>query len=626
MEWKLKPTNETIYNIVKDKTSDDHLAKVMSTMDITESFTKKILECMDNKITKSDVFHYCTTVASSTDYTGVWLSHSIMDKKKIMVITDYDSDGVNAAAMAYKFFKNVLAYDPDKYIIYVNRPSNGYGINSNIVNKVKELYKDKKVDVIITMDHGIVDEPSYAELKKECSDLKILVTDHHEIQEKLYPISANHVANNKIKTNYENLKDEPLLEASGCLVGFYVLYSAYCHMMRFANKGEFEKFTDVNNSIGFYQDDLFNELYPHLAISLLSDVIPVNTFYNRLILTYGLDVLNKFESKYPCWNALRDLFKFPSDKLFTEEDLIFKISPLLNLGKRAGEPELVFKLLTTDSWRDAIDAINTLNIFNATRKNVTNEIYRHVKNSLSGAYKFSKVAIINNELNIGGNLATRISEDNHGVPSICFNGNLDGSTLEGSGRSSISTIDFVTILKEVEELGRKEDMEIFVKYGGHKEAAGITIHAKYFDVFKKLFEKVASKYIKESDLITTKYYNMDIDSSEFITYGNITRMLSPYGKNYNRPIFKTRLEAIETRKCSTYATIIFDINGTKVNGFYPIKNDTDKAKINQLLRTFTNDRYGYERDFIYTISPFVKQNEKTGELYVKYSMSILGIL
>lgn len=621
MKWKLKEKNEDL-SIKSEQPLDKKMIELMSTMDINNEFVNDIITLLNNPHYKYDLYGKIIQF-KDMDQASDLLQKYIKEHKKIMVITDYDSDGVNAAAIAHKFFKDEISkLIPDfvSYLVYVNKPKNGYGINKTIIDLVKKRYKDNNVDLIITMDHGIVNEKAYKEIKYACPNLKIIVTDHHEIQDDLYPVSADFVIDNK-------RKDNPIqMEASGCLMGFYLLFVTHIKLLQNYNKEvDAEALKDLINTHSG-KDELYAELIPHLAISLLSDVIPVNNIYNRMILKLGLKVLNNYKSKYPCWSTIKDLFKLPDEKILTEDDLAYKIGPLLNLGKRASESDLVFNMLISENREKVLNSINTLNIYNNNRKNITEKVYNFIKENLSDNYKYSKVALIACEYNIGGNIASKLSEDYKGVPTICFNGNVDSNHLEGSGRLSIPDIDFMKILKEVEELGKEAGVNIFVKYGGHKEAVGVTINASTFSTFKKFLDTVASKYVNDSNLITCKYYNLEIQPSEIKDYGFIVSELSPYGKNFPKPIFRSNLEVKGFRKYNTYAILEFDIDGDIVTGFYPKRNKSDELRLKQFVKNPLNDLYGYDRDFIYTISCYAKYNKEKNEYTNKYSLTILDML
>ena len=101
---------------------------------------------------------------------------SIEEDEKICIYGDYDADGITSTAVLMEVLSNLtsnLAY----YI--PSRFEEGYGLNCGALDKIKAA----GIDLVITVDCGSV---SCAEVEhaKEIG-LKILVTDHHTITDKV---------------------------------------------------------------------------------------------------------------------------------------------------------------------------------------------------------------------------------------------------------------------------------------------------------------------------------------------------------------------------------------------------------------------------------------------------------
>ena len=100
------------------------------------------------------------------------MKSSIIAGEKILIVGDYDVDGVISTYVLYTAIKkcggNVSFHIPD-------RIKEGYGINESIIRKASE----DNVDIIITCDNGIaaIDQ---VKLAKELG-LKVIITDHHDV-------------------------------------------------------------------------------------------------------------------------------------------------------------------------------------------------------------------------------------------------------------------------------------------------------------------------------------------------------------------------------------------------------------------------------------------------------------
>ena len=100
------------------------------------------------------------------------MQESIANKEKILIVGDYDVDGVMSTCILYKALKKCGA-DVSYHI--PDRIKEGYGINESII---KEASKDN-INTIITCDNGIA-AITQVELAKTLG-IKVIITDHHDI-------------------------------------------------------------------------------------------------------------------------------------------------------------------------------------------------------------------------------------------------------------------------------------------------------------------------------------------------------------------------------------------------------------------------------------------------------------
>ncbi|MBI3754665.1 MAG: DHH family phosphoesterase, partial [Deltaproteobacteria bacterium] len=106
---------------------------------------------------------------------------AIRENEKISVYGDYDVDGTTGTALLCLFFREAGA-SVDYYI--PERLKQGYGLNNQ---SLKNLY-DSGTRLVVTTDCGITnfDEVMFA----NSIGLDVIITDHHEPQEKLPPAYA----------------------------------------------------------------------------------------------------------------------------------------------------------------------------------------------------------------------------------------------------------------------------------------------------------------------------------------------------------------------------------------------------------------------------------------------------
>jgi single-stranded-DNA-specific exonuclease len=98
------------------------------------------------------------------------LADAIMQKHRILIIGDYDTDGATSTAVGVRALK-MMGADAD-YLV-PNRFEFGYGLTPEIV----DLAKEKNPKIIITVDNGIASVEGVNQANQYGID--VLVTDHH---------------------------------------------------------------------------------------------------------------------------------------------------------------------------------------------------------------------------------------------------------------------------------------------------------------------------------------------------------------------------------------------------------------------------------------------------------------
>ena len=102
---------------------------------------------------------------------AVLLADAIADRKKLLIVADYDADGATACAVGMRALRAMGA--SIDYLV-PNRFEYGYGLTPEIVQLAA---RDKQPDVIITVDNGIASVDGVAEANR--LGIKVLITDHH---------------------------------------------------------------------------------------------------------------------------------------------------------------------------------------------------------------------------------------------------------------------------------------------------------------------------------------------------------------------------------------------------------------------------------------------------------------
>lgn len=393
--------------------------------------------------------------------------------KRICIIGDYDTDGVNSTSSLYRFLLLAIKIlneklenpNPAKVMYYIpHRFEDGYGITPKVIDKV--LLRNPKTDVLITCDNGIVafEAAEYAKQK----GLKLLITDHH------LPLDNGKLPEADVIVNPNRLDDDyPFKGISGTVV----VYKLFCEFAKQYCPEHLDQFLSFVDFAG---------------ISVISDVMNV-TYENRVYLKETLDIFNG-KSKYPlrfAWVAmiesLRRSKKLEADHVFTEKDFGFLFSPMLNAQSRVfGDASAGVETFLSTSTAEVREKAEFLISVNEKRKQISNESFARANET---DHTGKSVIVIRDDL-LGdgfiGLVAGKITEK-YNRPSVVFTEGHDG-VLKGSARcpEGFNLIENLEVIRD-----------LTIKMGGHSGAAGLSIPTGNLDEFTerltKQFDKVIPK-------------------------------------------------------------------------------------------------------------------------------------
>ena len=404
-------------------------------------------------------------------------------RETICVYGDYDADGVCATAM---LVKRLAALGARVQFYIPNRHSEGYGMNEQAVRKLKE----RGVTLIVTVDNGV---SAFDEIAL-CGALGIdvIVTDHHSVGKSVPDCTAVVAASRKDST-YPNR----------------YLCGAGVALKLIAALGGGE-FTDEELALA--------------AVATIADVVPL-TGENRAIAALGLGTL----SSVPGFAALLNAAGF-QQQTPDEQTVSFIIAPRLNAaGRMASAMEGVELLLNADLERARVLA-EQLNLYNQKRKDAENAILEEAERQLEAEGKEGHALLLMHpDWNAGviGIVASRLCERFH-LPVILFS-EQDG-ILTGSGRS-IEGIDLFENLSVFSHL--------FVRFGGHARAAGVTIRAERYEEFKQRFLSHIESNYKPEDFFPSYSYDEALSFSELsVKQVRELKKLAPFGEGNPEPVFR----------------------------------------------------------------------------------------
>jgi len=411
------------------------------------------------------------------------IREAIARKETICVYGDYDADGICSTAM---LVKRLSALGARVQFYIPNRHSEGYGMNEEAVRELKT----RDVSLIVTVDNGV---SAFNEIAL-CGALgmDVIVTDHHSVG-KVVPECVAVVAATRKDATYPNR----YLCGAGVALK---LIAALCD-------GAFSE-----------------EEFALAAVATIADVVPLMG-ENRAIVSLGLGHLSSVPGLAALLSAAGS-----SDSTLDEQTVSFLLAPRLNAaGRMASAMDGVELLLGTDPER-ARALAEQLNVYNQKRKESENAILEEAEHQLEAQGREGHVLLLTHpDWNPGviGIVASRLCERFH-LPVILF-AQQDG-VLTGSGRS-IAGVDLFENLSVFSHL--------FVRYGGHARAAGVTIAAEKYEAFREQFIAHIEATYRPEDFFPSYPYDETLEFAELTTERvRELKQLSPYGEGNPEPVFR----------------------------------------------------------------------------------------
>ncbi|MDO8513138.1 MAG: single-stranded-DNA-specific exonuclease RecJ [bacterium] len=422
------------------------------------------------------------------------IEKAILNEEKVGIFGDYDADGIPATAL----LNDILVLHGSEVCTFIPRRNEGYGLSRRGIQELAS----KGVKLIITVDLGITGKEEIAFAKAQGID--IIVSDHHEPIEALFPVDACSVINPKQKgCKY------PFKELSGTAVAFK-LVSALCLRSRRLSDSQLKWYLDL------------------VAISIFCDMVPL-LGENRIFGKFGLIVLQKTKRL-----GLDKLYKVASivkDQI-TPYTVGFGIGPRLNAPGRMGDCEDSLKLLMTQDDKEALDIARRLDDTNTKRQNLLKEVLEEALGIVEEeGLDRNKIILVAKEgwpEGIIGLVAGRIAEK-YNRPAFVI-GFKDGIG-RGSARSP-EGIDLVKVLNYCRKY--------LIKHGGHSMAAGLTIKTQHIAIFYKKLLAIAESEISSKSLTGRIYCDCKVNLDD-IDWGFFRelRKLEPFGSGNPRPVFVT---------------------------------------------------------------------------------------
>lgn len=448
----------------------------------------------------------------------IW--QAVEKKEKILIFSDYDTDGIPGGVILHDFFKKINYQNFENFI--PNRNKDGYGLSKNVV---KNLVEKNKPDLVITVDCGITDVESANYLQE--NDIDLIITDHHLPNGKI-PVDVG-ILNHQVE---DEKYPEKILSGAG--IAFKLVQALF---LKKPNSKELSK----------VPDEWEKWLLDLVVIATICDMVPL-VGENRLFVKYGKIVLDK--TSRVGLKKIIELARLNKRDISTN-DVGFMIGPRINAAARLEDPRIAFDALAGNQ-EQAIFSANELEKINNRRKYLTAKIMKEVWKKLEKRAHHNKVIVIGNKdwpLGVVGLIAGKIADKYQkpafvwseitpkpclGVQSDTKKEPLNNTSLKGSCRSGGKYSVFSLMEKTKKE---------FLKFGGHQHSGGFEID---FNKIHSLEEKLSKKLNlteKIQNVKTIIDQEISLDDVNMATYQNIKK-LEPFGVGNQKPLFLIKNQKI----------------------------------------------------------------------------------
>jgi single-stranded-DNA-specific exonuclease len=430
----------------------------------------------------------------------IW--EAIFNQEKICVYSDYDADAVTANAVLQQTFR-YLGVEIDSYI--PDRFTEGYGLNIEAFEKIKE----RGAKVVITVDCG-TNSVDVADYCRE-NNIDLIITDHHEI-----------TAETPKSFALINPKNPAEVYPDNQITGVGVAYKLAKALL-----------SAVDNVA------LIKNIQPQDVVvgwdKWLLDLVSIGTVAdchsllgeNRILVGLGLKVLAKTK-----WLGLRQLMMVsgidPQKGNLDSRSLGFALAPRINAAGRLEHADIALKLLISEDTSEAQNLASALESINNRRRDIT---LRAVSEAQDQVLQIAdrKILMLTSQdwpKGVVGLIAGRLAEQ-YKKPVIILERGETEST--GSARSS-GEFNLVECLKS--------GSQYLVKFGGHKQAAGLTVKTEHIEIFYQTILEYADKESLEADEpaleLEAELFPADINLNSF----NRVAVFEPFGIKNPKPLFK----------------------------------------------------------------------------------------
>ena len=501
MKWQLNPKRADFDLLAKGHGISPLTAKIMVNRGITEDVQ------VERFLNGTQADMYDPMLLKDMKKAVSLLDEYIQKNKRIRIIGDYDIDGICSAYILYEGLSFAKESCEGIDIRIPHRVTDGYGLNDRLIDEAVE----DGVDLIITCDNGIA---AYDQIKRAKEHgICVIVTDHHEV-----PYEDTDGGRNYILPPADAVidpKQEDCTYPFQNICGAVVAYKVICALIQRVNA-------------------VLEECLVFAAFATVGDVMDL-TDENRIIVKYGLKKMKTSPNM-----GLQALISACDleNKEITPYHIGFVLGPCFNASGRLDDAYRVIELLCATTKEEADVLAISLKQLNQERQDLTTQgeekAYEMIE--AQGLLKDRVLVVYLPDVHesLAGIIAGRLCKKYYRPTFVLTNGD---DCVKGSGRS-------IEAYHMYDEMTKVKDL--FIKYGGHKLAAGLSLPSDQVEIFRERINEVCT--LRDCDLEE----NLMLDLQMKLGWVSDRLMdelekLEPYGNGNEKPLFAERVYVSQVR-------------------------------------------------------------------------------
>ncbi len=439
------------------------------------------------------------------------IMQAIKNKETVLIHGDYDVDGVTSTVLLSYILREV---DVSVKFFIPNRLIDGYGVGEEGIQSALKV----GATLMITVDCGINAVDEVKRLKELGVD--VIVTDHHMPGDEL-PDAVAIVNPNLPDSKY------PFKDLAGVGVSFKLAHA----ILKRARECEMHNFDHVD----------LKEHLDLVALGTVADMVPLID-ENRIFVMYGLKRLSK-TSKIGL-QKLKETSGISKDTVMKTSHISFLMAPRINSIGRLKDAAFGVELMTCSDKDEAQRLVSAMEDSNRQRQKMEEEIFKKAKVFIESNYDIQKdrILVIAQEgwgVGIVSIVASRLTRE-YSKPAIVF------ALENGFGRGSARSINGFNILECINKC-----QSLLSEFGGHSQAAGLSIKTENIDSFRKKINAIANEQMGDEDFDPEVFIDYKLKLSEIGNelYSEIESM-APFGQKNKTPVFLSQgLIVQETPRC-----------------------------------------------------------------------------